>query len=122
MAQGAKSLLNRRPEDTPLSARYIYEAAKKGDRLARELLEETGRYLGIGIATLVNLLNPEMVVLCGRMAKAKEFIFGPIHEEIKKRSFAVPARRVKIRTSSLGEYAGLIGAAGLVWTETKLFR
>lgn len=122
LSQNKKSILHQLPEDKPLTAKDIYEAAKKGDSLARELLEETGRYLGIGIATLINLLNPEMVVLSGRMAGAKEFIFGAIHEEIKKRSFAVPFRRVKIRTSSLGEYAGIIGAAGLVWTETKLFR
>lgn len=97
------------------TAKDIYEAARKGNKLACELLEETGRYLGIGIANLVNLLNPEMVVLCGRMAKAGNYILKPIRKEVKKRSFPVPAKRVKIYVSTLGEYAGLIGAAGLVW-------
>lgn len=100
-----------------LTARDIYESAKKGDILARRLLEDAGRYLGIGIASLVNILNPEMVVLCGRMTGAGKFILSPLQREVKKRSFAVPGRRVKICLSELGEYAGVIGAAGIVWEE-----
>jgi glucokinase len=114
ISKGEKSILDKMPKYS-LTAKDIYRVARSGDRLACELLDETGRYLGIAIASLVNLLNPEKVILCGRMAKAGRFILNPLREEVKKRSFYIPGKRVKICTSLLGEYAGLIGAAGIVF-------
>ena len=95
----------------------VFEAASKGDKLARELFRETGYYLGIASANLVNILNPEMIILFGGMIGAGELLFAPIREEVKKRAFPTPASRVKIVPAILGDDAGSIGAAGIALME-----
>lgn len=104
------------------SASLIYEHALQGDTLSCQIMEETGRYLGIAIASLVNILNPEMVVICGGVSQAGEMIFRPLREEVKIRALQVPAERVKIVSGILGDNAGVIGAAYVAlqgWREER---
>lgn len=95
-----------------LTGKMISQAASNGDAFAQWVIEETGIWLGLGIASLVNLLNPEKVILCGGMIAAGEALFGPIRETLKANAFEVPVNRVQVLPAGLGGDAGVIGAAG----------
>ncbi|MCX7919577.1 MAG: ROK family protein [bacterium] len=116
---GRKSILRELAENdlNKVTAKMIYDAVLKGDTLAKDIMRETGRYIGIAAASLVNIFNPEMIVFSGGMINAGEYLFNPIREEVKKRAFPQPAKRVKILPAKLGEYAGAIGAAGIALKE-----
>jgi len=117
---GEKTVLTETvPDLTKLTARDISEAMERGDAFARRMITETGEILGIGITSLVNLLNPEVVVLCGGLIGAGEALFEPIRDTVKKRAFAVPAARARIVPSVLGGDAGVIGAAGVALSRVR---
>lgn len=97
-----------------LTPKIIAQAAEQGDRLAREVFDETGAYLGIAFASLVNVLNPEAIVLGGGVSNAGELIFRPIRETIRRRAMPVPRATVQIIRATLGPDAGIIGASLLV--------
>jgi glucokinase len=98
-----------------ITPKTIYDAAKQNDAYAKEVFADLGRYLGIGSASLVNIFNPEMIVLSGGIsAAAEEFIIPSMRREIDRRTFEIPAKRVQIRVSRLGDDAGVTGAAGVV--------
>jgi glucokinase len=78
-----------------------------------------GSYLGIALADLVNILNPEMIVIGGGVAGAWDLFIGKTREEIDKRSFREPAERVKLVPAKLGDDAGILGAARLAFSATK---
>ncbi len=94
-------------------AEDVFRAAKKGDRVSLKVIEQMGRYLGIGIANLVNLFNPDMVVLSGGVTAAWKDFIEIVEEEVRVRAFVIPRERAKIRKARLGDNAGLIGAAGV---------
>lgn len=116
---GSKSLIRELAENdlNRVTAKMVYNAVLQGDQLAREIMEETGRYIGIAAASLVNIFNPEMLVFSGGMINAGEYLLKPIREEVKKRAFPQPAARVKIILTTLGENVGAIGAAGIAYNE-----
>jgi glucokinase len=93
------------------SAKDVYEAAVRGDSVALETFRIVGRYLGIVLADLVNVLNPEVIVIGGGAAGAWDSFIGHVESEIKSRAFQQPAERVKLVRAALGESAGLLGAA-----------
>jgi glucokinase len=93
--------------DTP----RLVAAARDGDDAAREALAAAGRWLGAGIATIVNLLNPELIVIGGGFGEAFDLLIDPARE-VLARDGVVPAREVvRIVPAELGSDAGLIGAA-----------
>ncbi len=100
-----------------LSAERIYEAGMRGDKLALKVLEKMGMYLGTGLANLVNLLNPEIIVIGGGVANGWQLFEKSMRAEVERRAFPVPAGRVKIVPAKCGDDAGLLGAAHLVLTE-----
>ncbi|MBI5167058.1 MAG: ROK family protein [candidate division NC10 bacterium] len=89
------------------------DAARSGDGLAQEALRTLGRYLGIGLASLVNVISPEVIIIGGGLATAGEILLGPACEELSRRAFPILAESTKVVLSALGEEAGAIGAAGL---------
>ena len=95
-----------------ITGKMISKAVARGDAFARWVTEETGVWLGIGISSLINLLNPEKVVLCGGMINAGDVLFDPIRRTAKELSFDVPADRAEIVPAGLGADSGVIGAAG----------
>ncbi len=104
-----------RPEQ--LDVALIARVAREGDPFAREVLAEAGRYLGIGIANAINIFNPEMVVLGGGMMNAGDLVLVPARAEARRRSLEGPFEEAQIRTATLGERTGRVGAAALVFHE-----
>jgi glucokinase len=95
-----------------LTGKMISDAIEQGDAFAKWVMEETGRWLGVGIGSIINLLNPEMVVLAGGMIAAGDVLFTPVRETARAQSFEVPGKRAEIIPAGLGGDAGVIGAAG----------
>ncbi len=89
----------------------VYNAAIGGDASAIGVFDKMGSYLGIGIASLINALNPEMVVIGGGVAAAWDLFAPAVAREIHVRSFREPAERAKIVGAELGDDAGILGAA-----------
>ncbi len=92
----------------------IYRAAFDGDNLARELLKNAGRHLGVGIANVINLMGPDAVILAGGLTGAWEFYIQEAIKETSRRALKHLFERAQIVPSLLKDDAGVIGAAGLV--------
>ena len=99
--------------DEPLTSQMIFDAAVRGDAVARATFQETGKYLGIACANLINLLNPEMIVIGGGVMASGEILLHSAIEEVQRRAFAPSARGCEIVQSKLWPEAGMIGAAML---------
>lgn len=97
----------------------VYRWAKEGDPAFIEIFMRMGRYLGIGISNIINILNVDGVVIGGGVSNAWELFIGSLVEEVKKRSFVFRESPVDIRKSELGEDASLLGAAYLVFMEQE---
>lgn len=93
-----------------ITAETVYDAAKKGDGLASEIVRDTARYLGAGIANLLNLINPDVVVVAGGVTRAGEILFGPLRTEARRRAFAPAVAAVRIVPAELPGTAGVVGA------------
>lgn len=91
----------------------IYLAARGGDVLAKNVMEGMGRCLGIGIASLINIFNPEMIVIGGGVKDAWSLFIEPLTSEVMRRAFEVPARRAAVLPAGLGGDAGIVGAAAV---------
>ena len=89
----------------------IYYRAKEGEAAAREAFARAGYFLGIGLGMLINLLNPEKILLGGGVMTTGEFLLRPAVEEARKRSYPATFACCDIERASLGNDAGLIGAA-----------
>jgi len=97
-----------------ITCELVYKAAEKGDKLCFWIVEETARYLGVGIASIVNALNPEMVILAGGMIKAGDLLFKPVRRYAQKYALKDAIKGVRIVPAKLGDDAGAIGAAAVV--------
>jgi glucokinase len=102
-----------------LTSEDIYFKAKEGDEAARESFARAGYYLGIGLGIVINFLNPEMILLGGGVMTTGEYLFAPAVEEARKRSYGASFACCRIGKASLGNDAGLIGAAS--WARSRAF-
>jgi glucokinase len=100
-----------------LTAEDIFKAALDGDTLAREVLKNAGRHLGIGIANVINLLSPEAVILSGGLIGAWDIYVREAIREASRRAFKDIFERVKIFPARLRDDAGIIGSAGLIFQQ-----
>jgi glucokinase len=100
-----------------ITSESIYQSARDGDECARQVMKEMGGYLGIGIANLINIFNPEMVVIGGGVKDAWPLFIDATKAEIRKRAFEFPAERTRIVASVLGDDAGMMGAAAVAFQE-----
>jgi glucokinase len=92
----------------------ITQAAKAGDRFAIQIWKEVAEYLAAGLVFVINVLNPDVIVIGGGMAEAGGFLFEPLIKKVRKDAMYVPVEGVKILKARLGNDAGIIGAAILV--------
>jgi len=96
-----------------ITAVTVYEAILQGDAYAGEVMVETAKLLGAGIANIVNILNPDAVVIVGGVTRAGDYLFTPLRSEVRRRAFKSAERVCRIVPGALPETAGVIGAAGL---------
>jgi glucokinase len=96
-----------------VTAEQVHEAAERGDTDARAVIEDAGRYLGRGLATIVNLFNPHVIVLGGGTAKIGPMLLEPAHEELRAHALRLPLSRVRVVSAALGDRAGALGVAAL---------
>lgn len=97
-----------------VKSEHVVEAAKKGDELALKLMEETGWYMGWGIANMVNILNPEVVIIGTIAVAAGDLLLEPIRRTVRQMAMERAASAVKILPAQLGEYVGDLAAVSLV--------
>lgn len=115
LQQGKVSMLkNLTLEHAEDSSKEIMNAAIKGDKYAIELLSEAGYNIGRGIAILIHLLNPELIILSGRGSVGGKIWLAPIQQAINEHCIPKIAENTQLEISSLGFDAELIGAAALV--------
>lgn len=101
-----------------LSSKMIYEAAVKGDKVALEVFEKTGQYLGQGLADTVHHLSPEAIFLFGGPTAAGDYIFKPLRESLEAHLLPIFKNKIKILPSELSAGdAAIVGASALVWKE-----
>jgi glucokinase len=93
-----------------ISAATVYEAAKGGDEVALDVVRETARLLGAGIANLLNIFNPDVVVIAGGVTQAGDSLFGPLRKEVRKRAFRPAVEACRIVPGLLPGSAGVVGA------------
>jgi glucokinase len=92
-----------------ITAATVYEAAKRGDDTALDVVRETSRFLGAGVANLLNIFNPDVVVICGGVTQAGETLFAPLRREVVKRAFKPAVEACEIVPGVLVA-AGVVGA------------
>ncbi|MCX7765218.1 MAG: ROK family glucokinase [Candidatus Sumerlaeia bacterium] len=116
MARGKKNALIKMTNNQlrGLTAKMIYEAAKSGDRFSYNIMLETGKLLGIGITSLANIFNPELIIIGGGVSQAGNMILLPARQEVRRRAMPGIAKSLSIIRAKLGEEAGAIGAACLI--------
>ncbi|MFC1808365.1 ROK family protein [Candidatus Omnitrophota bacterium] len=100
-----------------LTSDMVIEAAKAKDKIAAEIVDNAGQNLGVRIAYLINLFNPEVVVIGGGIEQAGELLLGPVRKVVRQLAFEEPANTVKIVPSRLGDSAVALGSAALVLRE-----
>jgi glucokinase-like ROK family protein len=107
-----QELCGRYPER--INAEMVFRAAEQGDPLAQGLAADVARYLGIAVANLINLFNPQRIILGGPIGRVGHVLLDPLREEVQRRAMAYPRSAVQITTSDLGPDTAAIGAAVLV--------
>lgn len=98
----------------PITPYIVCEAAKAGDPVAKRIFTIMGEYIGIGMASVVNLLNPEKIIVGGGVADAGEILMTPLKETLKKRAMKIAGEAVEVVPAQLGNTAGVIGASLLI--------
>jgi len=97
-----------------LEASQVVDAARAGDQYAISILAEIGKYLGQGLAVIIHLLNPDLIILGGRVSKAEQYILDPIKQALNQHSIARILNHTEICISTLQDRSGVMGAAALI--------
>ncbi len=105
------------PEDPPADPQALSEAAQDGDVRALETWRRVGFHLGVGVAALVNIFNPSIILIGGGISAAGEFLLKPARKVAAQRSYAPNWEQVKFRLAELGAQSGMIGAAALAFEQ-----
>lgn len=109
------SLLRAIPTEQ-LDSKKVYEAAMKGDALAKEIFEFTGKILGMALANFVMFSSPEAIILFGGLTKSGDLLLKPVREHMENNLIQIFQNKVKILVSHLKESdAAILGASALVW-------
>lgn len=96
-----------------ITAATVYEAVVLGDDYANEVMKETAKFLGTGVASMINILNPAMVVIAGGVTRAGDHLFIPLREEVRRRAFRSGVDSCQIVPGELPGTAGVVGAVAM---------
>ena len=110
-----QSILNRKE----LTAERVYDAGRDGDELALSVFRTFGTYLGIGLANLINIIDPEIIVIAGGVVNGWELFARYMQQEVNERAVRATAAQVKIAAAQCGDNAGLLGAARLAFDDLR---
>ena len=97
------------------SAEKVYEAGRSGDETALSVFNRFGTYLGIGLANLINLIDPQVIVITGGAVSGWDLFASEMYRQVEERAFRATAQQVRIARSECGDNAGLLGAARLAF-------
>jgi len=100
----------------PITGRTVTQLALDGDALATEVVAQAGRHLGVALASLANIFNPDVFVIGGGVSAAGELLIGPAREELQSRALP-PMNRTPVKLAELGPEAGMIGSAAMALIE-----
>lgn len=119
IASGATSSLARfqNGKRESLTIPLVVRASESGDAVARQALWETGEYVGVGLANLINALNPEMVVFGGILSLAKEFLMPVIQETVRARALRWSGRSAQVVVAAYGSDACVMGAVAMIYDQ-----
>lgn len=99
------------------SPKQLSERAKTGDQTARRVWKDFGLLLGIGVANLINILNPDRVVIGGGVSNAWPYFSASLQQTVREQAMAAALQGVRIVRAKLGNQAGIVGSAVLIWDE-----
>ena len=102
-----------------VTAEVIHKAAQAGDSLAEELIVRVGYYVGVGLASLINLFNPELIVIGGGLSNIGDMLLEPAYKVAEKRAFKEAYQIVRFAPAQLGQHSGVLGAAAFAFQEMK---
>ncbi len=113
MSRGVPTLISELVHGGPnaVTAEVVAQAAERGDAEAEHIIARAMECLGIGMANLVNIFNPDLIVIGGGLTHLGEKLFGPVRRTIERTAFPVSARAVKVVPAELGDDVGVLGAA-----------
>ncbi|GER71468.1 glucokinase [Weizmannia acidilactici] len=97
-----------------VTSKDVFDLAAAGDALANEVVDETAKYLGLALANVANTFNPEKIILGGGVSKAGDTLLNPLRTYFSKYAFTTVGKSTKLKLATLGNDAGVIGAAWLV--------
>jgi len=102
-----------------VTAQAIHNAAEQGDSLAKELITRTGYYVGVGLVNLINIFNPELIVIGGGLSNIGDMLLGPAFKVAKERTYKKTFQAVRFASAELGRNSGVLGAAAFALQEMK---
>jgi predicted NBD/HSP70 family sugar kinase len=105
------NIFHENTENSPIES--VFEAARQGDTQVQEMIEERGYYLGVALANLINMFNPELILLGGIFSRGEDLFIEPVTRTIQQRAFGGMGKNVQVQATSFGWKAGVLGAAAL---------
>jgi len=115
IAQGGSALLARlTQEQGELTAATVAQAAEQGDMACQGIIRWAGYYLGVGLASYVNIFNPEMIIIGGGLAKVGDLLLGSARAEMAARAMPEALKAVQLKPAELGDYVGVMGMVALL--------
>ncbi len=97
----------------------VLDLARRGDEASVKVLQETGTWLGIGLATFVNIFDPEVIAIGGGVSEAGDLVLEPARRELRLRSHSPSRDLVEVKEATLGAKSGMLGAAALARGEDE---
>ena len=101
-----------------ITAQTVFDASKRGDRVALEIVRETAHFLGVGISNLINVFNPDTFVIAGGVTQAGDLLFDPLRAEVRRRAFKPSVEACRIVAGALPLSAGVVGAVATFRAQT----
>ncbi len=114
LKKGRKSvILNYLENGKSISSHMIHDAIIEGDELVTQCVDEAAEYLSGGVASVINFINPQLIILGGGLIEAVDYFYNQVIKKAKAKSLPVPAESIVFKKAALGDFSGVIGAAFL---------